>query len=180
MPDVLVDFEGLRLAIEGEIASGTATKTAERKAAKSATQRVEQGVAHIGVAVVYPSAVADSDFSEMKKKLSRAPLRFAIITEAETINTGQPDLPYAEPAKSQMEVAFIDGRLDDLGESLRRAYEQLVKDEVLERAVLLLEAGIEGFRKAMSSQPAATDRCAEALGIQELPAVGGKRDDDAE
>src|SRR5438093_9827461 len=50
MPDVLVDFQGLRLAIESEYAS----RGAEDKASKAALRRVEEGIAHVGMALIYP------------------------------------------------------------------------------------------------------------------------------
>ena len=55
MPDVIVDFQGLRLAIEGEFAS----PTARDRASKSANQRVEDGIAHMGMALVYPPALRE-------------------------------------------------------------------------------------------------------------------------
>ncbi len=54
MPDVIVNFNGLRAAIEGEIGY---RPNAGRLALQSARQRVEHGIAHIGVAVVYPASL---------------------------------------------------------------------------------------------------------------------------
>ena len=51
MPDVLVYFRGLRLIIEGKVEDAP---NAEESALSAARQRVEDGLAHIGVAVVYP------------------------------------------------------------------------------------------------------------------------------
>ena len=52
MPDVLVYFRGLRLIIEGKIEDAP---NAEENALNSARKRVEEGLAHIGVGVVYPA-----------------------------------------------------------------------------------------------------------------------------
>jgi len=51
MPDVIVQFQGLRLAIEGEYEAAGA----QDKALKSAKNRVETGIAHLGIGVVYPA-----------------------------------------------------------------------------------------------------------------------------
>lgn len=51
MPDVIVNFQGLRTAIEGEVEA----PDAQKKALDSATRWVETGVAHIGVGVSQPA-----------------------------------------------------------------------------------------------------------------------------
>ncbi len=144
MPDVIVDFQGLRLAIEGEFAS---THGAERAATRKAGERVEQGLAHIGMAVIYPAGLASSPFAELRDRLRPARLRFAIVTE----------LP--EPP------AVLEGSVEDLAEALGRAYEQLVEEEAVGKAVAVLEAAIEQCATALRLQPATTQRLAEALGI---------------
>lgn len=162
MPDVIVDFQGLRLAIEGEFAS----RTSHEKASRSANQRVEDGIAHIGMALVYPSALREigRGINELKKTLASARLEFAIITENEA--TPQESLfPVVVRAPAQ----FAKGDLDDLAEGLRKSYERLIEDRVLERAVKFLGQGIEVFAGSLNPQPASTDRFASALGIRELP-----------
>jgi len=163
MPDVLVDFQGLRLAIEGEFAtraSGTAS-SAEIRAGRAALRRVEQGIAHVGVALVYPSKLRSVAFSELKEELERATLRFAIITES--VQQQLYLFPHEEP------ILFAEGNIDALSEALRRAYEPLIQDEVLQRAVALLEASIERFVTALGAQPAATERFKTTLEVRELP-----------
>jgi len=162
MPDVIVDFQGLRLAIEGEFASHSAYK----KASRSATQRVEDGIAHMGMALVYPSALREmgQDIEELKRALARARLEFAIITENEA--TSQESL---FPVVVRETAQFVKGDLDDLAEALRKSYERLIEDRVLERAVKFLNQGIEVFVGSLNPQPASTNRFASALGIRELP-----------
>jgi hypothetical protein len=163
MPDVLVDFQGLRLAIESEYASSGA----EDKASKAALRRVEEGIAHVGMALIYPSTLrtATGDAENLRKLLTSETLRYAIITESEAVI--QISLPFVR-AKDPI-IPFVKGNLDELGDSLRRSYDQLVKDDVLNRAVTLLEQGIESFTLSMAPQPAATGRFMTALGIKELP-----------
>lgn len=162
VPDVIVDFQGLRLAIEGEFAS----PAAHEKASKSATHRVEDGIAHMGMALVYPSALREMGrgISELKRSLAAARLEFAIITENEA--TPQESL---FPVVVRPAAQFVKGELDDLAEALRKSYERLVEDRVLERAVKFLDNGIEVFVGSLNPQPATTGRFASALGIRELP-----------
>ena len=143
MPDVIVDLRGLRLAIEGEFDS---VHRAEDVAREKAAQRVAQGIAHIGVAVVYPSDVSTRRFAELKRHLGDARLRYAVMTDA------------PEPA------AAGEGTVDALAEALKHGFEQLVQDETLQRAVAVLDGSIERFVEAIIQQPATTERLAEVLG----------------
>lgn len=161
MPDVLVDFLGLRLAIEGEF-SGT---QAEDKSSQKALERVEEGIAHVGVALVYPSGLKAfaGNVAALKKALAGEGLQFAIITEKEA--TQKELFPTARKGDV---VTFIRGDMNSLADALRRCYEQLVRDEVLESAVKQLQEGIGVFIGCLIRQPAATARLASALGIKEL------------
>ena len=162
IPDVLVDFQGLRLAIESEYQGGPA----EDKASKAALRRVEDGIAHMGMALIYPSSLrtALGDTETLRQLLTNEVLRFAIITESEA--STQLALPFGT-AKGHA-VPFVNGNLDELAGALRRSYDQLIKDDILNRAVTLLERGIESFTFSLVPQPAATTRFMTALGIKEL------------
>lgn len=163
MPDVLVDFQGLRLAIESEYAS----TGAENKASKAALRRVEEGIAHVGMALIYPEAlrIAAGDSETLRELLAAESFHYAIITESEA--TLQIAMPFLTTAKQV--IPFVKGNLDQLGDALRRSYDQLIKDDVLNKAVSLLEQGIESFSFALAPQPAACGRFMSALGIKELP-----------
>ncbi|PYX73059.1 MAG: hypothetical protein DMG72_13695, partial [Acidobacteria bacterium] len=164
MPDVLVDFQGLRLAIESEYASSSA----QDKASKAALRRVEEGIAHVGMALIYPDSMktAPGDSDTLRNLLTKETLQFAIITETDAAL--QFALPFAAAAAGQV-IPFVKGNLDELAGALRRSYDQLIKDDVLNRAVTLLEQGIESFTLSLAPQPAATGRFMMALGIKALP-----------
>jgi len=168
MPDVLVDFQGLRMAIEGEVSPPKpgGVRTAQNKARRAALRRVEQGIAHVGVALVYPSHLRLGSFDSMKAELSRASLRFAVITES-TQQTA-----YLFPELAEEPVQFASGDLGTLAEALRRAYDQLIQDEVLQLAVRRVETGIEYFLNALRIQPASTVRFTEALEVREIAGKG--------
>jgi len=167
MPDVLVDFQGLRLAIEGEFAAPQAMK----KARDSARKRVTSGIAHVGVALIYPKElkVAPVDLMGLLDQLDKIELKYAIITELEA---DQLHLPFGAPA--MREVTFETGTVESLAAAVRRSYDYLVKDAVLQRAVELLEMGIGQFVGSLARQPATTDRFMTALGIVALPPIRGK------
>lgn len=150
VPDVLVLFRGLRTAIEGKVDDHP---TAVADVLKDARGRVEQGIAHIGIAVLYPPGLRQIQFSSLKSELGKARLRIAIYSEAG-------------------EQGWNGGDVNYLGDMLRRTFDQLVEEDVVKQAVAALDAGVEVFAQAISASPAAIERSAELLGIGE-PATQG-------
>lgn len=154
IPDVLVDFSGLRTAIEGEVDD---QQGYGHKAISSARKRVEQGIAHIAVAVIYPASLREYPFTKLKSQLSKCELRIAVVTEGG-------------------ESKFVQGTIDQLGEILRRTFGELVQEDVVAQAVAALEAGIEKFAGTVSEKPGTIARLADVLGIHELPEREKKSD----
>lgn len=145
MPDVLVEYQGLRVMIEGEVDSAQA----EQKARDSANARVESGVAHIGVAVVYPSHLRKAAFAAMKADLEASTLKIAIVTESGANN-------------------FLSGGIEQLEWALRYAFEQLVQEDVVQEAVDAIDAGVEKFASVVTLTSGNIGRLAEVLGIQAI------------
>ncbi|MBZ0294409.1 MAG: hypothetical protein K8L99_17735 [Anaerolineae bacterium] len=141
MPDVIVNFQGLRIAIEGEVEA----PSAQEKAINSAQRRVETGVAHIGVAVVYPAPLRAVDFANLKNALSQATLQIAVTTEAG--NTG-----------------YATGDIDYLERALRSTFEQLIREDVVTDSVALLDNAVEQFAAAALSNRGNWGRITHALG----------------
>ena len=158
MPDIIVDFYGLRTGIEGEVDD---QPNAETKAINAARKRVAEGIAHIGVAVIYPAILRSMPFADLKPQLETAELSIAIVTESQ-------------------ETGYAKGNLDYLERALRGAFDHLVQEDVVSRAVALLDAGIEVFAGAVLTKPGIVGRLAKTLGIRDLPskeAADGEGDD---
>jgi len=147
MPDVLVTFQGLRTAIEGKVAD---QPTAEADVWQNAMERVEQGVTHIAIAVLYPAELRRVPFGELKAAVARCNLRVSVYSE-----TG--------------ERGWVDGDLDHLADLLRRTYEQLVEEDVVAQAVAILNEAVEGFAQVLLREGANVERAATALGISGAP-----------
>jgi hypothetical protein len=147
MPDVMVDFSGLRTIIEGEVDDQPG---AETRASVSAASRVETGIAHIGIAIVYPASLRSVPFEQLKDRVASCSLRIMVVTEAGT-------------------MGFVDGTVDELADILRHTFDQLVQEDVVARAVEALDAGIEQFSGVVSSNTGMVARVAGILGIRELP-----------
>lgn len=160
LPDVIVDCQGLRLAIEAEFAMNAA---AQKAAYESARERVEQAIAHVGIAIVYPKKLRSVSFDKAKSALETSKLQYAIVTEAGVTHPQMQLLlfPLTEEAPE-----FSVGTVNDLADLLHRSYEQLVKDETLDQAVNLLEMSIGSFLTLLQIQPATTGRLASALSVE--------------
>jgi hypothetical protein len=156
-----VDCQGLRLAIEAEFGKNPAARQAAYDAAR---ERVEQAIAHVGIAVVYPARLRLVPFgnNQAKLELERSKLEYAVVTEGAVTHIGTQGVLF----HSLEAATFTTGTVDDLADSLRRAYEQLVKDETLERAVTLLELSMGSYLQALQMQPATAGRLAAALSLE--------------
>src|SRR5258708_16551636 len=141
MPDVIVNFQGLRTAIEGEVEA----PAARDKALASAAARVETGIAHIGIGVVYPSALRSVEFSKLNQELARVKLDIAIVTEAG-------------------DSGFIEGNVDYLERVLRSTFDQMIKEDVVADSVLKLDGAVEQFAKAVLRYKGIWGRLTRAIG----------------
>jgi hypothetical protein len=154
IPDVLVVYRGLRTVIEGKVADRGGTV---EKALKQARDRVNCGIAHVGIALLYPAAIRKiPSFSELQGFLSSCTFKVAVVSE-----TG--------------ETGWTDGGLDYLADVLRGTFEQLVREDAVVKAVDVLNAGIDEFARLVFTSPATVNRAAEILGIREVPKRSRKK-----
>ncbi|MDD3581180.1 MAG: hypothetical protein PHW74_09185 [Desulfobacca sp.] len=144
MPDVMIDFYGLRTVIEGEVGDRPA---ARERALNSARQRVEEGIAHIGIAVVYPSYLRQVEFDQLKPQLNDSQLEVAIFTESG-------------------ERGFTSGSIDYLTTLLHQTLDQLIKQDVVAEAVAILDTGIDRVNAVVRETPGFISRAAQILGIR--------------
>lgn len=151
MPDVIVSVSGLRCMIEGKMGD---VQNARALVEEDARERVASGIAHLAVAVVYPAPLRTTPFPALKTSIAQATLDFLVCSEAMTGNWKQ-------------------GNLDAILDELRRAYDVLVADDVLNRSVERLQAGMQDLVDVLSSQRVAGLRLADLLGVyQETGEVG--------
>ena len=96
MPDLLLPFRGFYLVIEAEVDDQL---QAQEQAWRKAVERVEQGLAHLALALVYPAALrelpprppygrASHDQSSLKQMQSMTPLRRFSLHAGETYGGG--------------------------------------------------------------------------------------------
>jgi hypothetical protein len=145
MPDVIASFRGLRCAIEGKIAD---VAHARDLVAADALRRVEQGVAHLAIGVIYPRGLRTTAFDQLLPALNVASFNFVVFTEV---------------GASEWRSGGVDAILDEL----RRAHEALVRDDAVVRAVERLSLGMEAVSNSLLNTPAVCDRLIDVLGIHE-------------
>jgi hypothetical protein len=142
-PDVMATFRGLRCAIEGKVAD---TPNAEAVVMSDARGRVEQGIAHVAIAAVYPARLRTTEFGHLPSALGSASLKFMVLTEAG-------------------DGAWHAGGINDILAELRRAHDILVRDDVLQQAVDTLNIGLSEVASALVNNRGTCDRLIQILGI---------------
>lgn len=147
-PDVLFTLYGLRVAIEGKF-SGQAS--AENKVLDDARNRVNNGVAHIAVAVIYPEPLRETPTMELGKRLAETVLRFQVISEFSAAGE------WFEGAPAEMLAA------------LRRIQSALAQDNLVEKIAKALSMRLEGIADLWSGQAGTCDRLSRLLGFQIHP-----------
>jgi hypothetical protein len=157
MPDVLVDFRGLRLIIEGKVED---FPKAEESALRAARQRVEEGLAHIGVAVVYPALLRKIERpSQLKKELAESRLMVAIYSESG-------------------ESGFTETRIENIPNMLFQTFDQLVQEDVVKRATEMLAEAVEKAAPVLAAIPSFPREAAKILGIRALPTRKKSKEDE--
>lgn len=156
IPDVLVVFQGLRTVIEGKVDD---RPNAPEEALQQAQERVNKGIAHIGIAVLYPKTLRRTPFPDLMDALSQSQFNIAIFSEAG-------------------ETGWTEGGIDYLAELLRRTFEQLIQEDVVAKAVQALSAGVSEFACSAFTNPATVQRAAQILGIGEPPRRRRRQADD--
>lgn len=179
MPDVLVHYNGLRVAIEGRTVIG---KAAQQALLTNTRERIQQGIAHLGIAIVYPSFLRQLPFEQLESALAQTRLRFAVVSEVEDIQLAMQLTDVQEPWDVIMPAVWAQGNLENLSELLRRTYEQLVREDVVKRAAESIRAGIIEFSEVILTSPGSIARSAGALGIRNpsIRAVEGASNEEGE
>jgi hypothetical protein len=147
-PDVMATLRGLRCAIEGKTAD---VPHAKAVVLDDARRRVDQGIAHLAIGVVYPRHLRTTPFPQLPDEMSRAVLEFTFITD-----TGP--------------GSWHTGGITEILGELRRAHDVIVRDDVLQQSVDLLDVGIREVADALFGSGGTCDRLIKILG------VGGKPD----
>lgn len=141
-PDVLFELRGLRVVLEGKFDDHP---NCEEVVFGDAKRRITAGIAHIAAAVIYPAHLRNTSTSKLIEELDATPLRYRVLSETMEV----PDWSEGTPAS--------------IMDSLRRAQETLVKDDVVDQTAKSLKIYLDSVAKLWLSQPGACDRLCNHL-----------------
>jgi hypothetical protein len=175
MPDVIVQYNGLRTIIEGRFAK---TKAAQAALLKKTRERVQKGIGHLGIAIIYPDYFRSISFDQLPTEMATYHYQFAIVSEIEDVQLAISMLDFPEPEEIYLPAKWFSGDLDGLGDLLRRTYDRLLKEDVVKRAADNIRTGIANFSTIIQSSSGSIERCADALGIR--PSDGANKKDSDE
>src|SRR6185437_7400068 len=106
-----------------------------------ARSRVEQGITHLAIAVVYPQHLRSIEFARLPQEMSaEQQFEFSILTDASTV------------------PAWHAGGINEILAELRRAHDSVVRDDVLQHAVDTLNLGLGEVANALLGNRGACDR----------------------
>ena len=142
-PDVMLKLRGLRCAVEGKVDDA---KDAKNLVLADARGRIDTGISHLAVAVVYPKVLRTTATAELGYELTKARLGFAVLTEAG-------------------DGAWHTGTIADILGELRHAHEIVVRDDVLQQAVKTLTVGLSLVAASLFSSGSTCDRLIDLLGV---------------
>jgi hypothetical protein len=149
MPDVRFGYNGIRGVIECEIEG----PQAEVQSLESARRRVEEGIASIALALVYPLGYATSDdvaHLKVAMQSSQTLLRVAVVTELES-------------------SPFTEGALDYICTIVHEAWQRLLQEDILSATVADIDNAVHSFSQAVAPFPGIAGKLAKCLGIQGAP-----------
>jgi hypothetical protein len=142
LPDVIIaDYWGVRVVLEGKVSD---TPHAQELLDKMCKERVEEAIGSIAIAVIYPSEVRSASWQNLEVALSAAHFRIKVYT-------------------ATTEGDWSDSTFGDLSDILRRAYESLVAEDVVNKAVDMLGNSIEIAADALSRSKGTEGRFREIL-----------------
>lgn len=159
LPDVLIELGGLKLVIEGRVA------TQRTSLLEDSHDRVASGLADLSLAVLYPAG------------LNTAP---SMDDLAANVERGRYDGAVFYYGRAGIEsLPFSRASLDDLADAIRSAFRVRVQNDVVRTQVALVEGGIEEIVRGTAtsglwfSSEALVTRLNGALGLRlSLSAVG--------
>lgn len=126
---------------------------------KDSRERVEQGISPVCLAVLYPPEQRSAEsLPQLRRNLEKARLEIRVISE-------------------NSDGDWMEGRVDDIAEALRRSYELLVDEDVVVASVGEIASAIETASALFERTKTLKDRFRDALGIpDEVEAPNGDED----
>jgi len=146
-PDVLVEYRDLRVAIEGKIGDNP---SARAECLKAANERIEERIADVALAVIYPSELRDAPVDRLR-------------------STENPPLLQVATVRIGKISEFHGVTVSEFSEVLRAVYDDILGEGVIQDALKAVEHAVISFDVYSEKFKTAMDRLTEALGAKEDP-----------
>jgi hypothetical protein len=143
MPDVIVEYSGIRLYIEGRYFE---TLEDERSLIIDSKKRIDEGLTPVCIAILYPSELRSTPWDQLKSNLETSKLRIKVLTATK-------------------EEEWTESNIHGLSSILRRAYDILVEDDVVIISVDRLKDAIEKASDLFIRSTSVSDRFRMILGV---------------
>jgi len=149
LPDIVVEFEGLTVIIEGKIEN-------QQQVLRDATSRIEDGLVHIALAINYPSTLRTIEYRNLHKAISETEFSVAVVTE-------------------NGKTEFSKVNIETLVELLRQAQENLIDQDIIKKYVAKINAVIKKMAHEILKYDGIFGRIADELNIINNQDNNGKR-----
>jgi hypothetical protein len=147
LPDIVVlNYWGIRLIIEGKVAD---VPNHQNILEGDCLRRIEDGIAHLVIGIVYPSHLRSLASSELRIQFLRSSYKIKIFSESGT---------------SEWTTIQMDG----ITAIIRVAYESLISESVVNVAVDDLDNHIELAVRELSGSPGTYERLRNLLTIPNI------------
>jgi hypothetical protein len=147
LPDVIIgEYAGNRIVLEGKVER----QGVEESLDEACRNRVEEAIAAICIGVIYPMELRDSPWEIIDRALGSSVLKIKVYTATREIDWAESDL-------------------NGLAEVLRRGYETLISEDIVENAVTLLSNTIESCVGALAAYRGTEGRLREILVVPKSP-----------
>ena len=142
MPDITIgDYWGVRVVLEGRIGD---QRLVSEQLEKDCARRIEEGIAAIAIGVIYPPKLRYCEWEQLEQTFTEVTFRIKVFSE-----TGKGE--------------WVKSNLDGLSAILRRAYESLVNEDVVNASVEELRQTIEASSRMLSGSPGTEGRLRDLL-----------------
>ncbi|HZE59641.1 MAG TPA: hypothetical protein VE085_03720 [Burkholderiales bacterium] len=143
LPDVLIEYRGMRIVIEGKFeSSAQATETV----ADQAKERISSGIAQIALAVQYPAALRSTAFSRLPEQIEASTLRYSVFSE---VDNGE----------------WHEGGVSAVLDEIRRAHERMCNEDVVQQAAESIRGCLDGVSRLFASNASICEELSKVLGI---------------
>lgn len=142
LPDVIMgEYWGVRVVIEGKVNDSSKIELVLQKKCR---ERLEEGIGSIAIGVIYPNELRYADWTSFDQTMRNSTLKVRVFTES---SIGH----------------WMNSDLHGLSAIIRRAYESLVTDDVVNIAVGELRNAIEEATSYLSNSYGTEGRLKELL-----------------